>query len=72
MGCPYSEEELIKWDSVMNPMGEACYTCTDCDCDHWVGDCEKCDRFCENPKRDEFYGESLEKPASEVQKKEAE
>jgi len=42
--CPYSEEELQEWDSVCNPMGDACFTCEDCDCDHWAGDCEGCDR----------------------------
>lgn len=44
MGCPYSEEELQKWDSVCNPMGDACYTCEDCDCDHWAGSCDSCTR----------------------------
>ncbi len=32
--CPYSEEELQKWDSVSNPMGEACSDCTEYDCEH--------------------------------------
>jgi hypothetical protein len=39
MSCPYSDEELQKWDSVTNPMGDACYTCQDCHCEHWAGTC---------------------------------
>ena len=42
MSCPYSEEELQVWDSVANPMGEACYHCFECDCEHWAGTCEGC------------------------------
>lgn len=34
MGCPYSDEELQKWDSVTNPMGPACSDCEDYDCEH--------------------------------------
>jgi len=34
MSCPYSEMELEKWDSVCNPMGEACSSCEEFDCDH--------------------------------------
>jgi hypothetical protein len=46
MGCPYSEEELQEWDSVANPMGDACFDCEDCDCEHWAGSCdESCDRY---------------------------
>ena len=36
--CPYSEYELQEWDSVCNPMGEACYECDECECEHWAGD----------------------------------
>ena len=32
--CPYSEEELEKWDSVSNPMGRACLGCENYDCEH--------------------------------------
>jgi hypothetical protein len=35
---PYSEDELQEWDSVCNPMGDACYQCDECECDHWAGD----------------------------------
>lgn len=64
MSCPYSEEELQEWDSVANPMGEACSTCKDCDCEHWVGSCEDCENYekwpeCGGPYRedpmDELY-----------------
>ncbi len=34
MSCPYSDKELDYWDGVCNPMGEACYTCEEYDCDH--------------------------------------
>lgn len=43
MSCPYSDEELQEWDSVCNPMGDACSMCQDCDCDHWAGSCEGCE-----------------------------
>lgn len=43
MSCPYSEEELQKWDGVSNPMGKPCQSCYQCDCEHW-GDCpDDCD-----------------------------
>jgi len=32
--CPYSETELAMWDSVCNPMGDACYDCDEFECDH--------------------------------------
>jgi hypothetical protein len=32
--CPYSDAELEKWDSVSNPMGDACDDCEDSDCEH--------------------------------------
>lgn len=32
--CPYSDEELQFWDSVSNPMGDACDDCDDYDCEH--------------------------------------
>ena len=38
MSCPYSEWELQEWDSVCNPMGDACYDCHNCYCEHWAGD----------------------------------
>jgi hypothetical protein len=63
MGCPYSEEELQKYDSVNNPIGEVCDFCDDCDCDHWSGDCKGCEKFekwpdCGGPYRDqEIIGE---------------
>jgi len=34
MGCPYSEEHLVVFDGVANPMGEPCYTCADFECEH--------------------------------------
>lgn len=34
MSCPFSDAELEKWDSICNPMGDECYSCTDFDCDH--------------------------------------
>ena len=43
--CPYSEEELQEWDSVANPIGDACFTCDECDCEHWSGSCEGCTRY---------------------------
>ena len=42
--CPYSEEALQEWDSVANPMGDACFTCDNCDCVHWFGSCEGCEK----------------------------
>ena len=33
-GCPYSDYELEMWDSVCNPMGDACDDCTDFECEH--------------------------------------
>lgn len=39
MSCPYSERELERWDSVCNPIGEACYSCDECECEHWAGEC---------------------------------
>ena len=33
-GCPYPEELLEKWDSVCNPMGDACNDCENYDCEH--------------------------------------
>jgi len=38
MSCPYSEKELELWDGVCNPMGDACYDCDNCECDHFAGD----------------------------------
>jgi hypothetical protein len=32
--CPYTDEELEKWDDVDNPMGDPCFECTDSDCIH--------------------------------------
>lgn len=43
MNCPYSDEELAKWDSVTNPMGDACFECDECYCDHWSGTEHTCD-----------------------------
>ena len=34
MSCPYSDEDLERFDSVSNPMGKECYTCEDFDCEH--------------------------------------
>ncbi len=42
--CPYSEELLDKWDSVMNPIGDAC-----CDCDNY-----ECEHNLNNPEDFEF------------------
>ena len=38
MSCPYSDDELQKWDSVANPMGEPCYHCDEVECEHYAGD----------------------------------
>jgi len=32
--CPYPDELLDKWDSVSNPIGDACGDCTQYDCEH--------------------------------------
>lgn len=32
--CPHSEYDLMLFDSVTNPMGEACNRCEDHDCEH--------------------------------------
>ena len=34
MSCPYSDEKLEYWDGVSNPMGQACYSCEDWECEH--------------------------------------
>ena len=34
MSCPYSDEELDFWDSVANPIGNACFDCDDLECEH--------------------------------------
>ena len=34
MMCPYSDEELEFWDSVNNPMGNACFKCDEWNCEH--------------------------------------
>jgi len=34
MSCPYTDDELSFWDSVSNPMGTECNSCTDFDCEH--------------------------------------
>jgi len=31
--CPYSDESLEQFDSVANPMGDACDDCDDYDCE---------------------------------------
>jgi len=77
MSCPYSEEQLQLFDSVANPIGDACRTCDECDCEHWEGscpeDCQKTDKWpeCGGPWSDKYAhiyaGE--EKSASEVLKK---
>ena len=43
MSCPYSEEELEKWDGVSNPMGQACNNCYKCECEHWFWCPDDCD-----------------------------
>lgn len=43
MSCPYSAEEREKWDGVTNPIRPACSKCTECDCEHWAGNCVGCD-----------------------------
>ncbi len=40
--CPYSDEELEKWDSVTNPLGDACHVCDNCYCEHWSGTEHSC------------------------------
>jgi hypothetical protein len=32
--CPYSDDELDKWDGVNNPMGVACNDCGEYECEH--------------------------------------
>ncbi len=32
--CPYSDEELEKWDGVTHPMGNACNDCENYECEH--------------------------------------
>lgn len=32
--CPYSDDLLDKWDSVANPIGNACNDCTQYECEH--------------------------------------
>lgn len=32
--CPYSDESLEQFDSVANPMGDACDDCEDFECEH--------------------------------------
>jgi len=63
MSCPYSDEELQKWDGVSNPMGPECSRCYNCECEHWAGDCFECDRSpCIDPMRraeQEIYYENL-------------
>jgi len=34
LGCPYSEDELDRWDGVDNPMGNFCYECEEWECEH--------------------------------------
>jgi len=34
MSCPYSDAELDYWDGVANPMGGACYSCQEYECEH--------------------------------------
>ena len=34
MSCPYSDIELAYWDGVCNPMGDACNSCEEHDCEH--------------------------------------
>ena len=38
MSCYYSDALLEEWDSVCNPIGELCFRCDNCECDHWAGD----------------------------------
>lgn len=69
MSCPYSDQELAFWDSVCNPIGDACYSCDDCQCEHWSGSCpEDCDGYkCEGEGlkfQEHYVGE--EKSAREV------
>ena len=57
--CPYSEEELAIWDGVTNPMGDACYVCDECECEHWAGSCKDCKQYekwpdCGGPQRNEY------------------
>lgn len=59
MGCPYSEESLQEFDGVSNPMGDACYDCSDTDCEHYSGP---------DDKFDEFYGVPVEEDSAEVVK----
>ena len=49
MGCGYSEAELQEKASVLTPLGPACYGCTQCECEHWAGSCENCDKVCDDP-----------------------
>jgi hypothetical protein len=32
--CPYTPEELDRWDGVNNPMGDACKECGEFECEH--------------------------------------
>jgi len=71
--CPYSEEDLQEWDSVANPMGDACYTCNECECEHWAGSCVGCEMYwkwgeCGGPSKADFYYGTEEKRAEEVKK----
>jgi len=34
LDCPYSEDELDRWDGVDNPMGNFCYECEEWECEH--------------------------------------
>lgn len=34
MSCPYSDEELAYWEGVCNPIGDACYSCEEWECEH--------------------------------------
>ncbi|MDD4998783.1 MAG: hypothetical protein PHI99_11595, partial [Syntrophales bacterium] len=38
MSCPYSEKTLEFWDGVYNPIGDACYECSNDECEHWAGE----------------------------------
>jgi len=71
MSCPYSEAELQGYDSVCNPIGDACSTCDDCDCEHWSGSCQGCEKYwkwaeCGGPDRPDPMDEAYEGTAKEA------
>jgi len=58
MSCPYTEEELERWEDVANPMGPPCSSCYDCECIHWQNcpdDCDAEDRQNRNCRKWEYF-----------------